>query len=301
LALGLICGLGVACGRDWLDDRLRSPEAIRATVGAPILAAVPNITTAFTAADRGQIVHNDPFGEASEAYRTLRTALLFGLPKGTKTLLITSATAGEGKSTLVSNLAIALAQANKHVLVIDADLRAPMQHRLFGLKDRIGLATVLGGVDTLESAIQRTEIEGLDVLPCGPVPGNPAEMLNDPTFTEHLNELADRYDLVLLDSPPVMAVADARILATAVDGTMLVLRPDISTRKQAEHARDGLRGVGARIIGIAVNGLNQTTHFGGTTGYRSRSDGDIGPDRARATASNVPQPLRTIISPREKS
>jgi polysaccharide biosynthesis transport protein len=275
LVLGLILGLGIACIRDWLDDRLRSLEAIRATVGAPVLGAVPAISTAYTAADRGQIVQNDPFGEASEAYRTLRTALQYGLPHNARTVLVTSPIAGEGKSTMVSNLAIAMAQANKRVLVIDADLRAPTQHRLFGLKDRRGLATVLGGGDTLDQAIQETEIQGLDLLPCGPIPTNPAEMLNDPAFTDYLNDLADRYDLVLIDSPPVTAVTDARIIAASVDATLLVIRPEASNRKQAEHARDGLRSVGARVIGVAVNGVTRAANFGGATGYYSRSDAAV--------------------------
>ncbi len=272
IVLGLIGGLGVACVRDWADDRLRTPEAIRGTINAPVLGAIPTITTAFTAADRGQIVHHDPFGEAAESYRTLRTALQFGLPARTKTLLITSPVAGDGKSTFVSNLAIAMAQASKRVLVIDADFRAPMQHRLFGLKDRIGLATVLGGADTIDQAIQRTEIEGLDLLPCGPIPSNPAEILNDPAFSEYLNDLADKYDLVLLDSPPVTAVADARIIAASADATLLVIRPESSTRKQAEAARDGLRSVGARVIGVAVNGVTRSGNFGGASGYYSRSE-----------------------------
>jgi len=272
LVLGLMGGLGLGCVRDWTDDRMRTPGAIRSAVGAQVLGAIPAITAAYTASDRGQIVHHDPFGDASESFRTLRTALQFGLPTGTKTMLITSPVSGDGKSTFVSNLGIVMAQASMRILIIDADLRAPMQHRLFGLKDRIGLATVLGGADTLEQAIQRTEIEGLDVLPCGPAPFNPAEMLNSPAFAEKLEELADRYDLVLLDSPPITAVADARILAACADVSLLVIRLESSKRKQAEAARDGLRSVGARLIGVAVNGVARNSGFGSASGYYPHSD-----------------------------
>ncbi len=265
--VGIIFGLGLACVRDWTDDRMRTPQAVRTTVGAPVLGAIPAITTAYTAADRGQIVHHEPFGIASESYRTLRTALQFGLPAGTKTLLVTSPVSGDGKSTFVSNLGIALAQASKKILIVDADFRAPMQHRLFGLKDRVGFASVLSGTDSMEQAIQQTEIDGLDVLPCGPTPSNPSEMLNSPAFVEHLNELADKYDMVLLDSPPVTAVADARILAASADVSLMVIRLDSSTRKQAEAARDGLRSVGARLIGVAINGVSRAGHFGGASGY----------------------------------
>jgi succinoglycan biosynthesis transport protein ExoP len=262
--LGGMAGLGLACVRDWADERLRTPEAVTATLHAPVLGAIPVIATAFTAADRGQIVHHDPTSDAAESYRTLRTALQYGLPARTKTLLISSPAPGDGKSTVVSNLAIAMAQAGKHVLVVDADFRVPMQHRLFGLKDRIGLASVLDGADRLDDAIQRTEIEGLDVLPCGPVPASPAEKLNDPAFNDYLNELADRYDIVLVDSPPVTAVADARIIAASVDATLLVIRPTVSTRRQAAESRDGLRSVGARLVGVAVNGVPRGSAFATT-------------------------------------
>jgi capsular exopolysaccharide synthesis family protein len=282
--LGVIGGLALACVRDWTDDRMRTPQAVRSTIGAPVLGAIPAITTAYTAADRGQIVLHEPFGDAAESYRTLRTGLQFGLPPGTKTILVTSPVAGDGKSTFVSNLAIAMAQASKRVLIIDGDFRAPMQHRLFGLKDRFGLASVLAGEQsesdpfetalrgptvraTVEQAIQRTEVSGLDVLPCGPIPSNPAELLNGSEFADHLNALADKYDIVLLDSPPVTAVADARILAALADVSVLVIRMESSTRKQAEGARDGLRSVGARLIGVAVNGVSRSGHFGGSSGY----------------------------------
>ena len=152
-----------------------------------------------------------------------------------------------------------------------------MQHRLFGLKDRIGLATVLSGGDTMEQAIQRTEIEGLDVLPCGPTPSNPSEMLNSRAFAEYLNDLADKYDMVILDSPPVTAVADARILAASADVSLLVIRLDTSTRKQAEAAREGLRSVGARLIGVAVNGVSHSAHYGGASGYYAHMDAASNP------------------------
>ncbi len=293
--LGLLAGAAAGCLRDWSDDRFRNLPAIRLAAGAPVLGAIPSIpqTVAATAADRGQVVHFDPFGDASESYRTLRTALQFGMPPRTKTLLVTSAVPGDGKSTLVSNLAIAMAQASKRVLVIDADLRAPVQHRLFGLSDRTGLASVLDGTDQLDDAIRRTGIHGLDVLPAGPIPHNPAELLNTPAFADHLNDLADRYDLVLIDSPPVTAVTDARILAASADASLLVVRLGSSTRRQVETARDGLRGVGARLIGVAVNGVSRRGSLASATGYYAR------PESIPVTAPvnlSVPAPSPTPAS-----
>jgi succinoglycan biosynthesis transport protein ExoP len=255
LAFGLIGGLGVACVRSRLDDRLRTPEAVKTSAGAPILGSIPAITSGFNAVDRGKVVHDDPFVDAAECYRALHKALQTGLPARTKTLLITSPAAGDGKSTFVSNLGIAMAQASRRVLIVDADLRAPVQHRVFGVKDRVGLSTVMMAGDTLAQAIQRTVIEGLDLLPCGPTPTSPTEMLNDPAFADHLNDLADKYDVVLIDSSSVTTAADARILAASADATLLIVRPDGSTRKQVEEARDGLRGVGARVIGVAMNAV----------------------------------------------
>ena len=204
-------------------------------------------------------------------------------------MLITSPAPGDGKSTFVSNLAIAMAQTGKRVLIVDADFRAPMQHRLFGLKDRTGFATVLGGEHQLDQVIQRTEVEGLDVLPCGPIPNSPAEMLNDPSFSDKLNDLADMYDMVLLDSPPVTAVTDARIIAACADVTLLVIRPTASTRKQAIEARDGLRSVGARLIGIAINGVRPGSHFGGPTGYYARSSRNDSPRSRPSKPASTPR------------
>jgi succinoglycan biosynthesis transport protein ExoP len=283
--MGLLLGVAVACLVDWADDRVRTSADLQAAAMAPVLGAIPEITTAATAADRGQIVHHDPFGIAAESYRTLATAVQFGLPPRTKTILITSAVSGDGKSTLVSNLGLSLAQAGKRVLIVDADFRAPMQHRLFDLKDRIGLSTVLAGGERVERAIQRTETEGLDVLGCGPLPANPSEVLNDPAFAEYLNELADKYDLVLIDSPPVTAVADARILAVSADVSMLVVRPEKSTRKQIAAARDGLRSVGARLFGVAVNAVHRRSGFAGASGYYPRPGMIAGPARRRTPAA----------------
>ncbi len=128
---------------------------------------------------------------------------------------------------------------------------------------------------------------GLDVLPAGPIPPNPAELLNTPAFADHLNDLADRYDLVLIDSPPVTAVTDARILAASADSSLLVVRLGSSTRRQVEAARDGLRGVGARLVGVAVNGVSRRGNLASATGYYAR------PESLPATAPvnlSVPAP-----------
>ena len=269
-ASGMLAGLMLAIVRDGRDDRLRSPTAVQQSLQLPVIASVPAIAGARSAADRSQIVHHDPFGPAAESYRTLQTALQYGVPAGTKTILITSPTTGDGKSTLISNLAIALAQAGKRVLIADADFRAPMQHKLFGVKDRVGLTTLVAGNVEIDQAVQRTGIEKLSLLPCGPIPTNPAETLNDPALTEILTDLADRFDFILVDSPPVTAVADARVLATMCDATLLVLRAHQSTRRLAVQSRDALRSVGAKVVGVAINGVHAGGEFATTPGYAAR-------------------------------
>jgi capsular exopolysaccharide synthesis family protein len=254
LLAGLALGVGLAWLRDMTDQRLRSADEIKAIVNLPILGVVPHIQHARTPSQRGMQLHNDPMSDVAEAYRTIRTAVYFGVPHGTaKTLLVTSPAPGDGKTTLASNLAIAMAQAGNKILLIDADFRKPMQHKIFELDKKTGLSTVLAGEADLAHAIHKTPVNGLEVLPCGPIPANPSEILNSQMFADVLSDLIGRYDHVVIDSPPVMPVTDARILAASCDCTILALRAEKSTRKSAVYARDTLRAVGSRILGVVVN------------------------------------------------
>jgi len=270
LVLGLMLGGGLALSRDWMDQRLRSVEEISATVGAAVLGVVPHMVKRHsTPAQRGQQVQLEPQSAAAEAYRTVRTAVYFGVPDGeAKTLLITSPAPGDGKTTMVSNLAIAMAQAGQRTLVLDGDFRNPMQHKIFEVQQDGGLSNILAGRGQLSEFIQRTKVEGLDVLPCGPIPPNPSEMLNSKAFAKLLEELSTRYDHILIDSPPVMPVTDARILGAMSDVTLLVLRAEKSTRKAAEQSREGLLSVGAHILGAVVNDVPRRGRGGyGYYGY----------------------------------
>ena len=250
LMLGLILGVGVAL----LDQRFRSADEITAALKTPILGVIPAIPGRPAVKTLGKRVHLDPTSDIAEAYRTVRTAVYFGVPKGeARTLLITSPHAGDGKSTLASNVAIAMAQAGQRVLLIDADFREPTQHRIFGLNNDNGLSGVLAGRDTVEHAVQASPVKGLDIITSGPIPPNPSELLNSEVVAELLDLLIERYDQVLIDSPPVMPVTDARILAAMCDVTVMVLRAEKSTRRASQAAIDGLRAVGARIVGLVVN------------------------------------------------
>lgn len=208
---------------------------------------------------RGQKVHLEPNSLVAEAYRTIRTAVFFGVSQDqARTILITSPSPGDGKSTIVSNLAITMAQAGQKTLVIDADLRKPTQHSIFGFESRDeGLSNLLAGAIGAEQAIQPGPTKNLDVLTCGVEVPNPAEVLNGSAFARVLTELAERYDRVLIDSPPVGPVADGQVLSALCDVTILVLRAETSTRRHSRQARDSLLSVGGRILGVVVNDVQR--------------------------------------------
>jgi capsular exopolysaccharide synthesis family protein len=207
--------------------------------------------------ERGQKVYLEPKSIIAEAYRTIRTAVFFGVPKGeAKTILVTSPDAGDGKSTLVSNLAITMAQAGQRTLILDADFRRPVQHNIFDFENGRGLSNVLAGDITLNEAVQKGPVEGLDILSCGPEVPNPSEILNSDAFTEILKgKLPKRYDRIIVDSPPVGLVADSQILSANCDITVLVLRAEKSTRRHSQQACDVLQSVGGRLLGAVMNDI----------------------------------------------
>ena len=203
------------------------------------------------------ITHLSPRSAVSEAYRTLRTNIQFGaLDRAIKTIMVTSAGPGEGKSTTIANLAIAFAQAGHKCLLIDADLRRPVLHKVFGLDQRRGLSAVLVGKVELAEAIQSVKaVPGLQVLPSGPLPPNPAEMLGSKQWQGLLQEMRESFDLVLIDAPPVIAVADASILAPQTDGVILVLDAGSVPRQAAQQAKDQLDKVSTRFLGAVLNNV----------------------------------------------
>lgn len=277
LMLGLMLGIAAAFLQSWADQRIQGSDELRSVAGVPVLCAIPHMAGRLTSAERGQRTQLDPMSDAAEAYRNIRTAVYFGLRRSrAKTLIITSPTQGEGKSTLAANLAITMAQAGDRVLLIDADLRKPSLNRIFGLDDERGLTRFLSGTESLERSIQSTRMDRLDVLGCGPVPGNPSEILNGRQFAAMLEKLAGRYDRILLDSPPVLPFADARILGSVCDATLLVLRAQKSTRRMFEDAHNSLQGVGAVILGVVVNDLPRTreryAYYGSSYSYETEGE-----------------------------
>ncbi len=247
--LGLMLGGGLALLRDSTDQRLRSVKEISTVLDMPVLGVIPSMSGRH----QGQKVLLDSDSHVAEAYRMIRTSVFFGARgRMTKTILVTSPEAGAGKTTLVSNLAIAMAQAGHKTLILDANFRKPMQHHVFEMRGDEGLASVLSGAITLEEAIKPTGIEELDLLTCGLQLVNASEVLSGAAFAELLEDLSNKYSHIVIDSPPVVPFTDAQILAAICNTTLLVVRAEKSTRENSQEARDGLRNAGGRILGTVV-------------------------------------------------
>ena len=211
------------------------------------------------------ITVSEPRSPISEAYRTLRTNLDFAsLDEALKTLVVTSAGVGEGKSTTLANLATVSAQTGRKVILVDADLRRPTMHQIFGLTNEVGLTTVMMDNSGLASPpMQETGVEGLSVLTSGPLPPNPAEVMGSRRMEEMIGALAELADQVFFDTPPVVAVTDAAVLATKVDGVLLVIGAGKTRRELARSAVQRLEQINARLVGTVLTGVRMDTGFRG--------------------------------------
>lgn len=280
LVFGVVGGIILAFLMESLDTGLRSIAEIESVTELPSLAIVPRAkrssvdqATNLTTAQRNISVLTQPKSQFAEAFRSLRTSLLLstaGHPP--KVILLTSATPTEGKTTTASNLATILAQRDTRVLLIDGDLRRPNVHHRFGLNGKTGLTTVLTGVTTLEEAIQNiAEVPNLDILPSGPVPPFPTEMLSSEAMETLLNHCRELYTHIVIDSPPILSVTDGVILARQSDAVVLVVRHGKSSKHVVRRARDLLIRSGAPITGIVLNAvdLNSPEYYGyyGYSGY----------------------------------
>lgn len=201
----------------------------------------------------------DPRSAAAEAYRTLRTNLEFsGLDAPLRTVIVTSATVNDGKSTVLANLAVAMAEVGKTVLAVDCDFRAPALHTLIGGPQSPGFTNTLLGSD-LDESIHTTAIAGLRLMPTGPLPPNPAEVLGSVRLQSVWDELKERADIVLIDTPPIGLVSDAAQLAPRCDGVLLVLRSGHTRREASQNAKRQLEQVKARILGVVLNDVRPST------------------------------------------
>jgi capsular exopolysaccharide synthesis family protein len=258
-AIGLLLGVGIGCARDWYRFRLRSSAQAESALGLPVLATIPSMPQLETSPSGVRSIEGraQPFAEVAAAYLALRRLAPADAPDAAdRTILVTSATHGDGKSTVTANLAVFLAQLGRRVLLIDGDLRSMAHPAPFNVEAVAGgLTDVLAGTGEVANAIRASRIEGLEVFPCGGPTPNPETVFNNPRFAELLDELAEVYDHVLIDAPAMRAGSDARVMAAICDVTLLVMRDQPSNRRTAAAARDALQMVGANVGGVILNGV----------------------------------------------
>jgi capsular exopolysaccharide synthesis family protein len=280
LLLGLLGGLGLIFLVEYLDNTVKGPEDVEKLVGLPSLGIIP-----FLSAD-GLKKKSDPYGSyrsygtegdkpgeavpevreielinhlypkfsIAEDYRTVRTSILFShADSAPKTICFTSTLPQEGKTATISNLAVSFAQLEGKVLLVDADLRKPRLHKVFNLRNVNGLSSYLAGKNSFEEVIQMTSIDNVWTIPSGPHPPNPAELLNSKRMKELLALAKDKFNIVLLDTPPVLAVIDPVIVSSLVDSTVFVVRAGKTTRRPLVRAVEEIRKSKADIIGVVFN------------------------------------------------
>lgn len=252
-AIGALLAIGAAFLLEYLDDTVKSADDVRQLTQLPTLGGVPNIV-GDQLPDK-LIALRQPRSPVAEAYRMVRTNMRFStIDNPLRTLMITSPNPGEGKSLTTANLAVVLAQSGQRVIVVDADLRRPMQHLVFELDDKFGLTTILPDPAMRVSDVwQNTPIENLKVITSGPIPPNPADMLGSKRMGQLIDELKTKAEIVIFDTPPVTAVADATILAGRLDGVLLVARSGRTRRSPLQHSKDVLSAANANLLGVIMN------------------------------------------------
>jgi capsular exopolysaccharide synthesis family protein len=259
--VGLLLAVGIAFLVEYLDDTLKSPDDVEAVTDLPTLGTILRMK-----GDDGRspiyrlaaILY--PRSPAAEAYRTLRTNIEFAsLDEPARTILVTSAIPGEGKTTTAANLAAVFAQAGHATLLVDADLRKPGVHKIFDLPNAQGLTDLLRSDDIpVGDVALATEQEHLSVLTTGPLPPNPAELLRSTRMHTVMERLAASAEFVIVDSPPLQAVTDAAILSSLVDGTVLVVDAGRTRSGAVRNGRESLAKVGARVLGVTLNRMSES-------------------------------------------
>lgn len=271
LVVGLLVGVGLAFLREYLDDSIKSKDDLeRAAGGLPALGLIPALSTWKTKEEARLVSLAEPKSPVTEAYRTLRTAVQFlSLDKPVHAIQVTSPRAQEGKTTTVANLGVVLAQAGLQVVIICCDLRRPRIHEFFGLDNEVGFTSVLLGESPLSQALQPVpDVERLSILASGPLPPNPSELLSSRRTGEVLAPLKAEGRIVLLDSPPVLPVADALVLSRWVDATLVVSGVGKSTRKDISRTVELLSQVEAPLVGTVLNGVRREGGYGYGYYYR---------------------------------
>jgi capsular exopolysaccharide synthesis family protein len=276
--LGLLFGGGIAVLLESLDTSLKSIEEVEA-LDVSVLGHIPRIKESSRYKGRSRngrgkhkevvkvtshlLTHSAPKSPVSEAYRTLRTNIQFSnLDNPIQTMLVTSAGPGEGKSTTVANLAITFSQMGTKTILLDTDFRRPIIHSIFGMEKEPGVTNYLAEKATLERIIRKTSVENLDVITCGLIPPNPSELLASEKMKEFVAELKKIYQMILFDTPPVIAVTDAVVLSLLLDGVVLVASAGQTSHQGLARAKALLENVDAKIMGAVLNKIEAKTAYG---------------------------------------
>ena len=289
--LGLVFGLIGAFLWDYFDDSIKTPEQVEQITSIPLIGAIPDFSQKQSTAEKYGLTPSKvaveqeaksvswllraPRSHISEAYRTLRTALLLSnFDNPPKVMLIMSGSPSEGKSTTCLNTAVAFAMRGDKVLYLDADLRRPRAHTTFNCSNDVGLSNCLIGVLNFQSALKaHPEVETLFLLSSGPHPPNPSELLGSKRFAELLVELRQNFDYIFIDSPPVLLVTDAQLLSSLVDGYIMVLRTNKTTKRALQRALSLMKATGTSALGIVVNALSANSASYSSYGYYGKGSG----------------------------
>jgi capsular exopolysaccharide synthesis family protein len=270
LLAGLVLGLGAVFAAEYADDKVYTKdEAERLSGGVPVLAMIPRVKSWKKSSRSMLITEVDPFSPVTEAYRSLRTSLQFaGKDTQLKTILVTSASGAEGKTSTVANLGVVLAKAGERVVVVNCDLRRPRLGNFFGQEETPGLTSVLLGQAELKDALQSVATTPeLVLLGTGPTPPNPAELLGLDKVAEIFRQLASDYDIVLIDSSPLLPVADPLVLSQYADAILMVVMVGLTTRGEVQRASELLEQVTARATGIVLNKATRRSAAASKHGY----------------------------------
>ena len=252
---GLFLGICIAFVIEFFDDAIKSPTDVETFLKLPFLGLIPAVNRLHGDSAIERIVTEHPKGTIAEAYRTIRTNILFSTDKASKQLVVTSAGPGEGKTSTAVNICEVMATAGDRVLLIDADMRRPRIHKIFDL-DNVGLSNYLTGNAEIEDIIHKSETETMSIIPAGPIPPNPVELLNNPRLAELLKAVGSKFDRIIIDMPPVVAVTDAAILARQSDAVIFVVHGGKAHRDIVKRGVEDLNKIGAHISGVILSNVD---------------------------------------------
>jgi len=263
IILGLFGGVGLAFFLDYLDDTVRGVEELEHLTNWPLLGSIPIIDAEnkLSELQKDIFIHTYPKANASEAYRTFRTSVLFSSTEEhpVKSLLITSPGPAEGKTITLCNLGVAIAQSKKSVLLVDGDMRKPRLHEVFQKKTHKGLSNYLCGQAEFADLPQDTPIEHLNIVTSGNVPPNPSELLASHKLKEFLHQACEKFDYVIFDSPPVSLLTDTSLIARVVDGIVIVVENGKTSKRALERIAKNLKGHKVRILGTFLNSTTESS------------------------------------------